>query len=217
MSNQILANTIVYGVPRCPQCGVSNPLLEKVDKAHKHYTSSGYQTIEYWFFTARCSKCRKHILFYGKRDVDNHREEEAKDLWIIRSYPAVEQAAEELPEMAYKFFQQALESKHAPDGALMLAASAIDAMLKDKGYKDGTLYARIQAAQTDGLLTKEMSAWAHEIRLSANDPRHADDNFSGASEEEAEQVIAFVKSLGDYLYVLPARVRKWQAKVSNDS
>jgi hypothetical protein len=95
----------------------------------------------------------------------------------------------------------------------MLAASAIDAMLKDRGYRDGSLYARIKKSSEDGALTREMAEWAHVIRLSANEPRHADDDFNGATGDDADQIIAFTKALGEYLYVLPARVRSWQAKV----
>lgn len=96
----------------------------------------------------------------------------------------------------------------------MLAASAIDAMLKDKSYTKGSLYERITKARDDGLLTENMASWAHEIRLSANEPRHADEAFEGATSDEADQIIAFAKALGEYLYVLPARVQRWQAKVS---
>jgi hypothetical protein len=131
-------------------------------------------------------------------------------LEIVRSFPDLEKASDELPPMALKFLQQALESKHAPDGALMLAASAIDAMLKDKGYSAGSLYSRIKEAREAGLLTPDMEAWAHEIRLSANEPRHADEQFDGATSEDAEQILAFAKALAEYLYVLPARVKRWQ-------
>jgi hypothetical protein len=153
------------------------------------------------------------VLFYGKQAATGSRGETEPDyLTIIRSFPEAEQAASELPPRALKFYQQALESRHAPDGALMLAASAIDAMLKDKGYSDGSLFARIGKARDEGLLTAEMEAWAHEIRLSANEPRHADEKFDGATSEDAEQIIAFAKALGEYLYVLPARVQRWQEK-----
>ena len=95
----------------------------------------------------------------------------------------------------------------------MLSASAIDAMMKEIGYKDGSLYARIEQASADGVLTRQMQEWAHEIRLSANEPRHADDQFEGATPEEAEQVLQFASALGEYLFVLPARVSKWKQKV----
>lgn len=213
MTNPILHNNIVYKLSRCPQCGVATPLIEKVSQASLHLERSHSYGDDRWYFTGRCSRCRNHILFYGsthsKRDFET---KEPPELNIIRSFPSLEIAAEELPQMALKFFQQALESKHAPDGALMLTASAIDAILKDKGYLKGTLFQRIKAASDDGLLTSEMTSWAHEIRLSANEPRHADDRFEGATPEDAEQIIAFAKALGEYLYVLPAKVQKWQTK-----
>jgi hypothetical protein len=55
----------------------------------------------------------------------------------------------------------------------MLAASAVDAMLKHKNYTVGSLKDRIDKAAKDHLITSEMAAWAHEIRLDANDERHA--------------------------------------------
>jgi hypothetical protein len=38
-----------------------------------------------------------------------------------------------IPNVAGAYLQQALQSLQAPAGAVMLAASAIDAMLKEKG------------------------------------------------------------------------------------
>jgi hypothetical protein len=55
-----------------------------------------------------------------------------------------------------------------------LAGSAVDAMLKKRGYETGSLYARIDKALADNLLTKRMADWAHEVRLGSNRPRRAD-------------------------------------------
>jgi hypothetical protein len=88
----------------------------------------------------------------------------------------------------------------------MLTASAVDAMLKDKGYKDGSLSARIDAAAKDHLITTEMAAWAHEIRLDANDQRHADEEAILPSAADSAKVIEFAGALAQFLYVLPARV-----------
>ncbi|HBQ92767.1 MAG TPA: hypothetical protein DD795_08235, partial [Erythrobacter sp.] len=119
------------------------------------------------------------MLFYGEANTKPERgTDQPAQIFVTKTFPNLETVADELPERAANFFQQAIESKHAPDGALMLAASAIDAMLKDNGYRDGSLFARIQQASNDGLLTNEMAGWAHEIRLRANDPRHADDEFT---------------------------------------
>ena len=199
----------VYGLERCAQCGVSNPLVTTVSQPCKHYKDAFDHT--WFYFTCVCSKCKRHILFYGWSSLKNSNQI-PKSLKIQDSFPSNDRAAGEIAERPRRFLQQALESKHAPDGALMLAASSIDAMLKDKGYKQGTLYARIEKAAHDGLLTSQMRDWAHEIRLSANEPRHADDDFEGATQVEAEQAIQFARALAEYLYVLPAKVQKWKAK-----
>ncbi len=101
------------------------------------------------------------------------------------------------------FLNQSIGSKHAPSGAVMLAASSVDAMLKEKGYKDGKLYGRIVKAVSDHLITAEMGKWAHEVRLEANDQRHADEEAPMATKEDAERIIEFALSLAQFLFVLP--------------
>jgi hypothetical protein len=90
----------------------------------------------------------------------------------------------------------------------MLAASAIDAMLKAKGLKNGTLYTRIDEASKTHLITADMSAWAHEVRLDANDQRHADETAPLPDSHDAERSIEFAQALGEVLFVLPARVAR---------
>lgn len=104
--------------------------------------------------------------------------------------------------------KQAIDSIFAPDGAVMLAGSAVDAMLKDKGYSEGSVYHRINMAVENNLLTKEMGEWAHSVRLASNNPRHADSDDSHLTEGEARAVIDFALALGQFLYVLPARISK---------
>ena len=113
---------------------------------------------------------------------------------------------EGLPERAGRYLQQAIDSIFAPDGAVMLAGSAVDAMLKDKGYEAGSVYQRIEKAVEDHVLTADMGKWAHSVRLQANQPRHADIDDPHATEEQARQSIEFAKALGDFLFVLPARI-----------
>jgi hypothetical protein len=66
--------------------------------------------------------------------------------------------AEIVPSPARDFLSQAMGSLHAPAGAVMLTASAVDAMLKHKGFKEGSLNSRIDAAAQAHLLTSEMAA-----------------------------------------------------------
>ncbi|MBE1527413.1 hypothetical protein GGC65_001869 [Sphingopyxis sp. OAS728] len=217
MNDPVLMDQIVYDVDRCPHCGVASPLLSISMKPQRHYRDSNADT--WWHFAIECSRCHRHALCYGSTAYGETPDIGGTPTLVrIRDiYPSVETASEQLPEKPKKFFQQALESRHAPDGALMLAASAIDSMLKDKGYKDGSLFSRIELASNDGLLTKEMRDWAHEIRLSANEPRHADDDYDGATVQDVDQIIEFVKALTEYLYVLPSKVSKWKGAAQPSS
>lgn len=56
----------------------------------------------------------------------------AQSVEVAHMWPPSASAAEELPDRARQFLNQALASIHAPAGAVMLTASAIDAMLKDR-------------------------------------------------------------------------------------
>jgi len=90
----------------------------------------------------------------------------------------------------------------------MLSASSVDAMLKEKGYSEGSLYTRINKAVEKHLITPEMAQWAHDIRLDANNQRHADENACLPTEDDARRCVEFATALAQFLFVLPARVQR---------
>jgi hypothetical protein len=90
-------------------------------------------------------------------------------------------------------------------------------MLKAKEYTDGSLYSRINKAAKDHLITQDMAQWAHDVRLDANEPRHADEEAPLPSQEDAQRCLDFAQALGEFLFVLPARVKRGLAgKTSAD-
>lgn len=97
----------------------------------------------------------------------------------------------------------------------MLTASAVDSMLKEKGYREGSLYTRIDKAAADHLITSEMALWAHEIRLDANDQRHADESAPLPTSAEADKAFEFASALAQFLYVLPALVSRGRTPAAN--
>jgi hypothetical protein len=89
-----------------------------------------------------------------------------------------------------------------------MAGSAVDAMLKALGYTEGSLYARIDEATAAHVLTQGMADWAHEVRLGSNRPRHADEDRPHVSAAEARQSVEFAESLGNFLFVLTAKINR---------
>ena len=140
----------------------------------------------------------------------NHNQE------VKEYYPSSKSIKEDIPERPRTFLQQALESLHAPAGAVMLAASAVDSMLKLKNYTEGSLYTRIQKAVDDHVITQDMATWAHEVRLDANDQRHADEAANLPAQQDAERVIDFATALAEILFVLPSRVQRGITKAHAD-
>lgn len=182
-------------VERCPFCNVDRPNLAKIWET---YTENSEKVNKRFWRFYKCARCGGVVTATAKNP----------GLYADRIFPFQDAAAKELPKKAHTFLEQAIQSIHAPAGAVMLAASSVDAMLKDKGYTDSSLYKRIEEAATDHLITEAMAKWAHQVRLEANEQRHADEEASLPTEEEAKRSIHFVKALGQFLYVLPTMVEQ---------
>lgn len=179
---------------RCPHCGVDRPNI---------FSFSGGETHDYLGQNRRiwgiyqCGRCGGVIVAAA---VEPQGE-------ITEMYPSPAEVSEDIPATAGAYLEQAMHSLHAPAGAVMLAASAIDAMLKAKGLTEGSLNTRINAAAAQHIITSDMAEWAHEIRLDANDQRHADVNaIPGAA--DARKAVQFAQALGEFMFVFPARVQR---------
>ena len=182
-------------LPRCPHCAIASPNIFKVHNLETHDHEN--TLLRRWFIYA-CGSCGGVVTAWAHS-------------WggeVMEFFPASLSVKEDIPERPRAYLQQAVESIHAPAGAVMLAASAVDSMLKLKGYTDGSLYVRIENAINEHLITKEMAQWAHEVRLDANDQRHADESVTLPTMDEAKRAIDFATALAEFLFVLPSRVER---------
>ncbi|MBW1613662.1 MAG: DUF4145 domain-containing protein [Deltaproteobacteria bacterium] len=179
---------------RCPHCQIANPNIIQQNHFETQDANGGNQRI---WITYVCQSCGGALL--GSRTKSGN---QAQQL-----FPEPTMIEECIPEKAREFLNQAINSLNAPAGSIMLSASSIDAMLKDIGYKEGSLFERIEKAVKDNRLTPGMSEWAHLIRLEANDQRHADDKAELPNEEDARKIVDFAIALAQFLYVLPNKVK----------
>jgi len=191
---------------RCPHCNIAKPALNRL---------TGYETTDnrgdaprFWQIY-QCSICggitmavAPVVVSEGGRSVP---------LEISEIWPAPQTVHASIPDRAKTFLDQAIASIHAPAGAVMLTACAVDSMLKEKGLKEGSLFKRIDEAAASHLITAEMAAWAHEVRLDANDQRHTDESGALPAEADAKKAIDFALALAQFLFVLPARVARGRA------
>ncbi|MCX6190356.1 MAG: hypothetical protein NTW54_12315 [Bacteroidetes bacterium] len=183
-------------INRCPHCLISNPNLSGLIPEFSTREDNA-SNLRYWRVYI-CARCGGVVTAYCNETIRN----------VVNFYPEIESVDDTLPNKVKTFMQQAIDSTFAPAGSVMLCASAIDAMFKEKGYMEGGLYSRINYAISDGLIPKDMELWAHRVRLYANDQRPSDFSSSLPSVDEAKQTIEFTKALADYLFILPAKVKK---------
>jgi Domain of unknown function (DUF4145) len=193
-----------FPLNRCPHCRIDKPNLSLLNQVQTQ-DSEGTNSREWGFY--KCARCGGIVTAWAP-SVANR---------LLRPgqwFPGEKQIDDSIPERARAYLDQAISSIHAPSGAVMLAATSVDAMLKSKGYKDGSLYSRIDKAKEDHLITPEMADWAHEVRLDANDQRHADEEAPLPKQDDAEKVIEFARALAQFLFVLPARIQRGRAHAS---
>jgi hypothetical protein len=161
----------------------------------------------------QCSTCHDIVAGLGQF-IASHLDRSASSTLdnnprvAVKVIPAARAVDDDLPPRAKRYLEQSISSLNAPDGAIMLAGSAVDAMLKICGYVDGSAYSRIEKAVTDHILTPAMKEWAHAVRIESNKPRHADIDEPHATKEMAEQAIEFAEALGEYLFALPSRIER---------
>jgi hypothetical protein len=203
--------TAHFPLPRCPHCNTANPTLQRIHNYNavpmkvRLFSYPGDGWVIQWHIYA-CASCTGIVA----ASLPVQREMGATAIegvarWIV---PAVDTISADIPSRAANYLNQSRETLSSPSASVVMSASAVDAMLKERGYKTGSLYSRIEAAQTGGLLTENMADWAHDIRLDANDERHADQNAVGATGEDAKRCLEFAETIAELLFVLPARVKR---------
>jgi hypothetical protein len=180
---------------RCPHCAVANPNLRM---QYQLETRDHTGEIHRLWYVYVCSNCGGVVTAWALKP----------GLEVVEIFPCPTQVSEDILKTPKAYLLQAIASVHAPAGAVMLAASAVDSMLKEINYKKGSLYDRIEQAVKDNLITSEMARWAHDVRLDANDQRHADETVGLPNTEDAKRVIDFATAFAEYLFVLPAKIKR---------
>jgi hypothetical protein len=192
--------TVKFGMSltmdRCPHCAVAHPNMSLNNQLTTKDKSKHVERL-WWIYY--CQSCGG-VVTVSTWPYNNDE--------IHEIFPSTKVLDQSIPERGLLFLKQATDTIHAPSASIMVSASAIDEMLKAKGLKEGKLYPRINKAAEDHLITEEMAKWAHEVRLEANDQRHADEDSTLPTENDAKRVLDFALALAEFLFVLPSRVQK---------
>jgi len=90
-------------------------------------------------------------------------------------------------------------------GAALLARSSLESAVKQLGASGKDLYAKVDSLADSGVITKDLAAWAHEVRLTGNEAAH---EMGPVSEADAQDGLYFLDAFLEAVYVVPARHRE---------
>jgi hypothetical protein len=134
------------------------------------------------------------------------------DYEIVESFPKYQSVHKSIPKKAQRYLLEAIETVYTPSSSILLCCSSIDSMLKEIGFKDGCLYSRIIEAAGQYKITESMKIWANKIRLDSNAIRHADESLPTLTIDDAKNTIEFTLALGEFLFVIPYKMKKTTKK-----
>ena len=158
----------------CPHCGAKSVAFTiSVEKEIKG-VPSGPGWI--WDTFAQCGHCRRGIV--ATFEVSAQRESPSKyakkRLLYIAPKRLSSTAPKHTPENVARFFEQAMDNLPKNwDAAGSMFRKALDTGLKSKFSEiEGSLHDRIKEAAEKQMLTPDLAAWAHQIRLGGNEAAH---------------------------------------------
>ena len=192
-----VSDKVLSDLRRCPFCRITRPAMVRVWTSDGPTDRSDGGKPRAWS-AFMCTSCGSICSAEGFND--------SNQASIRNVYPSDWSPSDRIPESASRYLQQAHDTLHAPDASVVMSASAIDSMLKSLDLSEGALHKRIEEAVSKGYLTKEMSRWAHNVRLNSNNPRHADIGKPHLTQEEAHNALAFGRAIAEILFVLPSRI-----------
>jgi len=122
--------------------------------------------------------------------------------------------SENWPDDVQRFWIQSHDSLRSEnwDAAAVMARSAVQVTMRDKGAVGNDLYHEIEDLATKGDLPPLMKDWSHEVRVLGNDSAHPKPKTPPTTPEDARDIVQFLDSLLLYLYDFPKKISDYRQR-----
>jgi len=132
--------------------------------------------------------------------------------WPLKAKP---EPSEDWPDGMKRFWIQAHDSlaNENWDAANLMARSALQFVVREKGAVEEKLFAQINDLATKGVLHPLMKDWAHEVRLLANESAHPEaPEPAEVTPQDVRDIVHFLDLLLVYLYNLPKQIENYRQR-----
>jgi hypothetical protein len=163
------------------------------------------------FDVYQCKNCMGYVLVLWSADEFAHGIFDFKVLPWPLGKPA---PSENWPPEVQRFWVQSKDSLKNEnwDAAAVMARSALQIALRDRGAMGKTFYAEIEDLATKGVLHPLMKDWSTEVRELANDSAHPKPNAPPTDPKDAKDIMQFLDYLLMYLYDLPKQINDYRQR-----
>lgn len=122
--------------------------------------------------------------------------------------------SENWPDDVQRYWTQAKESLKGEswDAAAIMARSALQVTMRDKGAEGKNLWGEIENLASKGILPPLMKDWSHEIRELGNDSAHPDPKAPPTDPQDARDIVEFLDLLLLYLYDFPKQISEYRKR-----
>lgn len=170
------------------------------------------------FDTLKCGNCSGYVMACwsaGEYSSGQSRH----DYRVLPAPLQLQRYPEYLPDIVGRHWLQSKRSLSGEnwDAAVVMARSALQAALRDKGASGKNLKQEIDDLASRGLLPPIMKAWSHEIRNLGNDAAHPAETQDPASPQQASELVRFLDFFLECSYSLPHRIDQYRSRRQNQS
>lgn len=172
------------------------------------------------FDVYKCVNCAGfvHVLWSANEYGIGHGLYSFKGLpWPIDAKP---EPSENWPVGMRRFWIQAHDSlvNENRDAANVMARSALQFVVREKGAVDAKLKVQIDDLVKKGVLHPLMKDWADEVRLLANESAHPEAPVpADVTPQDAKDILNFLDLLLFYLYDLPKQIENYRQRKSPET
>jgi HEPN domain-containing protein len=166
------------------------------------------------YLTYKCGNCANYIMIFWS--ADEHHAGGYNPTQGLHAYRTVPFAIggwdgeDYWPDNAKRHWKQAHNAVNRGDydAAVVMARSAVQAIVRDKKAKKGSLYNEINDLVVRGVIPNIVGELAHEVRELAKPSAHPTEDEKPVDAKDAREIVEFLDILLEYGYDLPHKINE---------
>jgi hypothetical protein len=169
----------------------------------------------------QCQGCSQNMVVVEDQYVGGRRKRDGSTgggavQWVGTFWwppPGITQSAAEIPVPVVEAISEGTRCLlvRSPRAAVVMFRGALGQIVTDLGSEEAkgkrTLAGQLKQMAVDGKLDKNLAEWADTVRLLGNAGAHPNE-LEQVSQNEADELARLISSIVEYLFVVPARVKR---------